>query len=66
MGTAYILFVANPTQNPNKSRFIYNSSHCSITILSKHIPSVLTTVKDHATKYSETPFNNSNVNYFGP
>ena len=34
------------------------------TILSKDIKSVLTAVKDHVMKYSETAFSNSNVNYF--
>ena len=34
------------------------------TILSKHITSALTAVKDHVMKYSETAFSNSNVNYF--
>ena len=53
-------------KNPYKSRFISNSSHSSTTILSKHITSALTAVKDHAIKYSETAFSNSNVNYFGP
>ena len=51
-------------KNPYKSRFISNSSHCSTTILSKHITSALTAVKDHVIKYSETAFGNSNVNYF--
>ena len=51
-------------KNPYKSRFISNSSHCSTTILSKHITSALTAVKDHAIKYSETAFSNSKVNYF--
>ena len=51
-------------KRPYKSRFISNSSHCSTTILSKHITSALTTVKDHVIKYSETAFSNSNVNYF--
>ena len=51
-------------KNPYKSRFISNSSHCSTTILSKHITSALTAVKDHAIKYSESAFSNSNVNYF--
>ena len=51
-------------KNPYKSRFISNSSHCSTTILSKHITSALTAVKDHAIRYSETAFRNSNVNYF--
>ena len=51
-------------KNPYTSRFISNSSHCSTTILSKHITSALTAVKDHAIKYSETAFSNSNVNYF--
>ena len=35
-----------------------------LTILSKHITSALTAVKDHVMKYSETAFSNSNVNYF--
>ena len=51
-------------KRPYKSRFILNSSHCSTTILSKHITSALTAVKDHVIKYSETAFSNSNVNYF--
>ena len=34
-------------KRPYKSRFISNSSHSSTTILSKHITSVLTAVKDH-------------------
>ena len=51
-------------KRPNKSRFISNSSHCSTTILSKHITSALTAVKDHVMKYSEISFSNSNVNYF--
>ena len=45
------------------SRFISNSSHCSTTILSKHITSALTVVKDNVIKFSETAFGNSNVNY---
>ena len=51
-------------KRPYKSRFISNSSHCSTTILSKHITSALTAVKDHVIKYSETAFSNSKVNYF--
>ena len=51
-------------KNPYKSHFISNSSHCSTTILSKHITFALTAVKDHAIEYSETAFSNSNVNYF--
>ena len=51
-------------KNPFKSRFISNFSHYSTTILSKHITSALTAVKDHVIKYSETAFSNSNVNYF--
>ena len=46
------------------SRFISNSSRCSTIILSKHITSALTTVKDHVIKYSETASSDSNVNYF--
>ena len=34
-------------KTPYKSRFISNSSHCSTTILSKHIASALRAVKDH-------------------
>ena len=49
-------------KRPYKSHFISNSSHCSNTILSKHITSALTSVKDHVMKYSETAFSNSNVN----
>ena len=44
-------------------RFISNSSHCSTTILSKHITSALTAVKYHVIKYSENAFSNSDVNY---
>ena len=53
-------------KHPYKSRFMSNSStcNCSTTILSKHITSALTAVKDHVMKYSETAFSNSNVNYF--
>ena len=51
-------------KTPYKSRFISNSSHCSTTILSKHITSALTAVKVHVIKNSETAFSNSNVNYF--
>ena len=51
-------------KRPYGSRFISNSSHCSTTILSKHITSALTAVKDHVMKYNETAFSNSNVNYF--
>ena len=51
-------------KNPYKSRFISSSSHCSTTILSKHITSAHTAVKDHVIKYSETAFSNNNVNYF--
>ena len=51
-------------KRPYKSRFISNSIHCSTTILSTHITSALTAVKDHVMKYSETAFSNSNVNYF--
>ena len=51
-------------KNTYKSRFISNCSHCSTTILSKHIISALTAVKDHVIKYGEAAFSNSNVNYF--
>ena len=47
-------------KSPYKSIFISNLSHCSTTILSKHIASALTAVKDHVTKYSETSFSNNN------
>ena len=50
-------------KNPYKSRLVSHSSHCSTTILSKHITSALTAVKDHVNKYSETAFSNSNVNH---
>ena len=64
MWNAYILLGAEATQNTRKSRYISNSSHCSTTILLKHIISDLTAVKDHVIKYRETAFSNSNVNYF--
>ena len=48
-------------KNPYKLLFISKSSHCSTTILSKHITYALTAVKDHDIKYSETAFSNSNV-----
>ena len=51
-------------KRPYKSRFISNASHCSTAILSKHITSALTAVKEHIIKYSETAFSNSNVNYY--
>ena len=50
-------------KNPYKSRFISNSNHSSTTILSKHITSTFTAVKEHVIKYSATAFSNSNVNY---
>ena len=46
-----------------KSRFISNLSPCSTTILSKHITSTLTAVKEHVMKYSETALSNSNVKF---
>ena len=51
-------------KNPFESPFMSKSSHCSTTILSKHITFALTAVKYHVIKYSETAFSNSNVNYF--
>ena len=44
--------------------YVLYQTHCSTTILSKHITSALTAVKYHVIKYSETAFSNSNVNYF--
>ena len=58
------LYVIGCHKKPYKSRFISNSSHCSTTIISKHITSALTAVKDHVIKYSETAISNSNLNYF--
>ena len=49
-------------KRPYQSRFKSNSSHCSTTILSKHITSARTAVKDNVMKYSETAFSHSNVN----
>ena len=46
---------------PYKSHPISNFSHCSTTILSKHITSALTTVKYHVINYSETAFSKSYV-----
>ena len=44
--------------------FILKSSHCFTTVLSVHITSARTAVKDHVIKNSETAFRNNNVNYF--
>ena len=46
-------------KRPFKSRFISNSIHCSSTILSKHLTSALTAVKDHVIKYCKTAFSDS-------
>ena len=54
-------WLPKPHKNPFKSRFISYSSHCSTTILSKHITSALTAVKDHVIKYSETAFSNNKI-----
>ena len=51
-------------KNLHKSSIISNSCHFSTNILSKHILSALTAVKDHVIKFTETAFSNSNVNYF--
>ena len=51
-------------KNPYKPRRISNASHCSTTILLKHITSALTVVKDIVINYSESAFSNSNVNYY--
>ena len=45
-------------KRPYKSRFISISSQCSTAILSKHITSALTVVKEHVIKYIETAFSN--------
>ena len=58
------LWLSKLHKRPYKSCFMSNSSHCSTTILSKHITSALIAIKDRVTKYSETAFSNSNVNYF--
>ena len=51
----------------SKSLFTSNLSHCSTSILCKHITSALTAVKEHAIKYSDAALNsNNNVNIFGP
>ena len=60
------ILLSEPGRNRRKCILTRNSplSHCSTTILSKHITSALTAVTDHVIKYSETAFSNSNVNYF--
>ena len=50
-------------KRPNKSRLISNTSHCSSTILFKHITSTLTSFSIHVIMYSETSFSDSNVKY---
>ena len=51
-------------KSPYKSRFIANSSHCSLKDLSIHISSALTAVKSHLINYCKTAYINSGVNYF--
>ena len=51
-------------KRPYKSRFVSNSSHCSATVLSRHVASALAAVGDRVVKYSGAAFGNSNVNYF--
>ena len=57
MWTAYIW-------GPFRSRFISSSGRCSAAILSEHIASALTAVKDHVIKYSEAAFGDGDVNHF--
>ena len=55
----------NATTTGRGKFLIYGTRHgVTTTILSKHITSALTVVKDHVIKYNETTFSNSNVNYF--
>ena len=51
-------------KSPYKFRFIANSSNCTTTVLSRNLTSALTAIKDHVSKYCETAFTNSEVNYF--
>ena len=51
-------------KSPYKFRFIANSSNCTTTVLSRNLTSALTAIKDHVSKYCETAFTNSDVNYF--
>ena len=62
--TYYLL--PNVHKRHSKSPFISNSSHCSTTILSKHIISALTVVKDPVIKYSKTALSEAMSIIFGP
>ena len=52
-------------KKPFKARFIANSSSCTITELSKLLPSRgLTAIKSHVIRYCETVYETSNKNWF--
>ena len=51
-------------KTPYKSRFIANSSHCSLKTLSVHLTSALSAIKHHIINYCEVAYSNSGVNYF--
>lgn len=50
-------------KTPYKSRFIANSSNCSLKDLSVHLTSALSAIKNHIIAYCETALINSGVNY---
>ena len=51
-------------KNPYKSRFIANSSACTITKLSKLLTSCFTAIKTHVKRYCDTIYDKSGVNKF--
>ena len=53
-------------KRPYKSRFIANSSSCTITELSKLLTSCLTAIKAKVIKYCETVYERSGQNMFWP
>ena len=48
-------------KNPYKSRFIANSSNCSLKALSVHLTAALTAIKEHIISYCDTAYQNSGV-----
>ena len=49
-------------KRPCKSHFIANSSACTITKLSIHLPSCLTGIKNHVIKYCTTVYERNGKN----
>ena len=51
-------------KRPYKSHFIANSSACKTTMVSIHLPSCLTAIKNHIIKYCTTVYERNGENLF--